>query len=391
MSLWNQGDTVVDYITLTDGAGNVITGASWSTIDAIDPDGEVFAVSVSEVDTGVYQTSFTASKSGRYYWSIKTTNISPNQSYEEDFSVSTPGSATTGVVESNAIEGTELSELVRMLAVRMGDFKRIKATEAGAADGTSFRDEIRLTAIPSDGLIGSELLFMAPSVSANYHQTAMVTGFSEDSQTLTLSPALTNQVMTADDAWLVNLHSEGHYLLDYIDAINNAIWRSYPNHLVPLTYIPTDDSDVFIPWDPNEPWLTLPTALKKIASVEAYQSDDEQHAFMIPMSPQNRSFSSGWWYDFGTKRLVINEGYRGSIDGFVIRIRGYGRPAKLVNYTDTTSVDAEWITEMAAEELKLAKGDQRQLASASMQRNNADNIRGKMVTITIPGTLDLGN
>lgn len=275
----------------------------------------------------------------------------------------------------------ELNELIRMVATRVGDFRRIVATANGTTN--AFTDARRLAAIPSHGLAGADLVVVFPSSSPNYLAGSRVIDFSEDTQTLTLKPNLPANVALGDQAWLTNLYSKGFYREEYIDAINSAIEASYPNFLLPLAH------EFTTPWDPATPFLTLPSTMKKVYGVVHYAAGGEADALPVPMALQNLGYLPGWWFDYANKRLTINDPFRSSLAGRTVKALGYGKATPLANATDPTPVDAEWLTDMAAEILKLGAGDQRLLANAAMLRNTADANRGKMATIAQPDTLDV--
>ena len=377
MSIFHQGDVVRDYLTLLDPAGDPILNATWATLQTDDPDEEDFFLSVDHIGNGTYKVEFTANKAGTYYFSITTVGLTPEQVFENTIAVDALG--VSGAVIGTAAYGPTLDELIEMTATRLGDFKKIIATDNGAADGTSFIDNFRLAAIPSASLKGANLTIVSPTDSPNYQYQTRVKDSSESSTLLTLEPGFPSIVLTGTVAQLTNLQSRGFWRSQYVDAINVAQSDAFPNHLVPLSYTyPVAFTD-------QDPVIPLPTHVTHVHTVQAWDAYGDIRT--IPGADQNSPLSHGWTFNEATGRITIGYPYLHEIVGRHIHLLGYGRPAPLVNPTDRTTVDAQWIAERAANLLRLGMGDQKRLAEASMFENQADRDILKIITFTEPGTI----
>lgn len=370
-----QGDIVRDYFTLVDTSNAVITGATLVVGATEDPNGDSFSLTISEIGGGVYKVEFLASLVGTWYYRVDTTGLTPNQSWEETFVIGPV--QLYGAELGTAAYGNTLLDLVRRVATRVGDFKTITATENGSADGSSFVDRRRLSAIPASSLKGAELTITSPANSPNYMQGTRISDSSESSQTLTLLPSLPYQVQIGDVAWITNIASRGFWWDQYLGAINETISASFPMHLVPITYTYPDS---FVESDPTIP---APLHLTHIYGVRYYDSDGWIRD--IPYSDQNLRTIPGWSVDSGYIRL--NGSVPSSVNGMTVQLLGYGRPAELVNPEDFTTLPTSWIVPTAANILKMGTGDQKQLALASMFNNMSDTMLVTAITQVQPGTV----
>jgi hypothetical protein len=373
------GQTIHDYFTAKDSDGDNLTGVIFDAGSTEDPLGDSFSLVVTEIGDGVYRVSFTPDRAGIWYYRIDSTNITPAQSWEENFTVAT--GAGTVISLDEAASGATLNELIKWVAVRSSDFLQIEATAAGSVDGTSFEDNLRLAAIPSQALSGASITFVSPDTSDNYLIERRISDFSEDTQVATITPAFPAQISTGDEAWVTNLRSKGHWRSEYINAINLAIAAAFPQNLVKVEYT---HGTV---WDQDEPYISLDSSLTHVYGVRV--DDGVQTPYLIPASAQNNGAYPGWFYDFGLGQLGITTYLSQSIHGTTVSVLGYGRAAPLVDADDRTPVDAEWISFYAAEILKGGTGDQKLLSQASRMENRGDVMRPKIISGLEPGTIQI--
>ncbi len=362
---------------MIDANGAFLTGVTIVVGATEDPNGDNFTLTIAEIGGGLYKVEFLASLVGSYYYRVDSVGITPIQSFEETFTI---GPVTLyGAALGTAAYGNTLNDLIKRVATRMGDFLKVVATTGGAGDGTSFPDSLRLSAIPSSSLKGSSLTIVSPTNSLNYLQETRVADSSEGGKVLTLSPAFPYPVLTGNEGWLTNLMSRGFWRNQYIDAINEVVASSHPMHLVPVSYTYPES------FSEDDPSIPAPLHLTHVYGVQYY--DSEGWEIDIPYSDQNLRTIPGWSIDAASATVLISGGFRSVMNGMSVRLMGYGRPAELTLPGDFTTLPAAYIVPAAAAILRQAKGDQKQLSSASMLDNRADSFLVTAITQVQPGTI----
>jgi hypothetical protein len=376
MADFSQGDTVRDYITVVDAGQQPVLGCTFTVVQTIDPDEDDFGLTIVEVGSGVYRVSFVAGKTGTYYWNIITaTGPEFPQQFENTFVISPL--LTFGVAIGVAATGVTLLDLVRMVATELGDFLEVVAT--APSDASTFTDELRLAAISPSVLKGSALTVVAPSTSLNYGLNRRILDSSEDATLLTLKPPLPANISTGDVAWITNLHSRGFWLSQYASAINTVVVESFPGHAVPLSYT---YPDVFSGADPAIP---LPQQMTHVYAVRATNSEGTTQP--VPLASWNTLGGPGWSFDASAGTIVIGDPYRCGMEGWQVTILGYGRAATLLNYSDVTTVDPEFIVNKAAASLRWSKGDQKRFPEAANFQSRSDLTMVKSFTMHEPNTI----
>jgi hypothetical protein len=377
MADFRVGDVVRDYLTVVDEDMVEQTGLNFTVEEALDPDGLTYAVNAVEIGGGTYRISFTATKSGTYYWRVQTVGLSVEQAFENTFVID-PFSIF-GAAISTSSYGVPLNDLVRMVAVEIADFREVEATIDGSADGSNFVDTLRLAAIQPAELKGASITVVYPEDSANAFIERRIVDASEDSTQVTVTPSFPSQVIAGQKAWIHNLHSRGHWRSQYIGSINNTILGAYPMHLIPLEYT---YPDVF---DEADPVIPLPAYMTHVYGVEATTATGQ--FLTVNASTHNILYGEGWAADSTTASLIFGGSYPSYIHGGSVRLLGYGRPATLVDHDDFTTVDAAWIVSRAAASLRWSSGDQRLFPVASNFQNIADTDLLKILTPLQPGTI----
>jgi hypothetical protein len=97
----------------------------------------------------------------------------------------------------------------------------------------------------------------------------------------------------------------------------------------------------------------------------------------------------GWFWDAANDRLQINSPYRDTAHNAYLSIRGYGRWGELVDGSDVTGIDYEWLVEATAAQLILSLRDNRRQSEAAMHFNRADALRIKASTAIMPNTVQI--
>jgi hypothetical protein len=338
MADYNQGDVVQDYFSVVDESLQPLLDVEFVVDATEDPDGESFLLEIVEVGDGVYKAFFTAAKTGEYYY-----------------------------------------DLVRRVATRLGDFRQIQATEAGASDGSTFVDNKRLAAIPASSLKGAGITIVSPG-NANYNVERRISDSSEANQTLSISPGFPAQVTIGQIGWVTNLQSRGHWWDDYRNAINEII-AGATHHKMPVDYT---YPGTFLATDPSIP---VPLHMTHIYRVQYLGPDNMLHT--VPQSSQNLQSVPGWTTDLASGRVIINGSWPSVLNGATIRLSGYGRPAELVDPGDFTSLNVAYIVPAAASLLRQSKGDAKLLSSASMMSNESIESMLGGITMMEPNTIQV--
>lgn len=377
MADFNQGDVIRDYLTVVDENMQGITGLAFEVMESIDPDGSTFTLQVTEIADGTYRVSWTATKVGVYYYHVQTIGLDLEQSFENTFTVG-PFSIYGAAINAGA-EGISLGNLVQQIASDIGDFKEVTATENGSVSGSNFVDHLRLAAVQPAALEGAGITIVYPEDSGNYLMERRILDSSEDATQLTVIPNFPAQVTVGQKGWITNLHSRGNWFSDYVNAVNNAIIAAFPHHLIPVDY---EYPDVFTTVDPQVP---APQYMTHVYAIHAY----DEYGTLVTVDPatNNNLWGTGWSVDRTTASFLFGGTYQHWLNGYRIRVLGYGRPSTLATFEDTTTVDAQWIKEKAAAALLWKSGDQRLFAQAANFQNLADTNMLKILTPLEPGVI----
>lgn len=362
MADFNQGDVVRDYMTVVDPNVVGITGLDWTIIEAIDPDSLAFPLTIEEIGDGTYRVSFTATKVGIYYYRVSTIGLTPDQEFENTFTIG-PFSIY-GATIGTAAYGVTLIELVEMVATELGDLLKLEATADGAIDGSNFTDQLRLAAIEPASLKGAGITVFDPATSLNYLAERRIIDSSDDTLQANVVPNFPAQVITGEKALVTNLKSRGWWFSQYVSNINNAILGIFPKHLIPVSY---DYPNSFSTVDPSIP---VPTYMTHIYAVHAYDGSGQR--VVLDHATANNLWGEGWSVNLSDASIAVGGRYNYWLNGYAVRLLGYGRPAKLVAATDFTTVDADYLKVKAAASMLWSKGDQRYFAQAANLNSQAD-------------------
>ena len=354
---------------LADTDNNPVVGAIFGEVENEDPDEEAFAYDIADKGNGVYEVRFTPTKVG-VYTLLLVSNTTPPQWWITEVEAT---GVVPGFVSTVVTNGRSLLQLLEDVATQVGDLMTLQATADGAADGSTWVDHFNLSAVSPKSLKGSELLCTVAAGDNQYAKARILESVPTDPPTATLIPALPEQVKAGDLADVVNVYSQGWHISDYVRIINQALNAAYPNHLAAITYQWTD------PFDRAAPTLDVPSTFSVIARVEWL---DAQGLWQeIPRAPSNTPGWNGWAWDAFSQKLVIGGEQRNWASGYSVRVGGYGKPTPLVAFTDQTDCDPEWLVSTASSYLLRAKRDPKLLAVSSMDANQANFIRPKMVSV----------
>jgi len=232
---------------------------------------------------------------------------------------------------------------------------------ANSADTTVYTDD-RAGYENDHHFRGSDLWFLNDAgTEANRGLTVRVADSTMADGTLTLRSGLVAAPVIGDEAWLYNIGGAGNHIHSYDATINDAI-RSLgeAGHPVYSELVPTV-------WDDGVTWWAIPEAFTHVSTAQYYDINDNwndipSHAIAI---------------DTVEKTFAISPEYAYYANGYDVNLLGRTAPTPLVNDTDTTEVDFEWLVYEAAASLLLQNRSQLMINKGGMLKNAADALRGK--------------
>ena len=371
------GETIRDSFSLVSTSNVPITGATFVVELNLDPDGAANAVTITEKGAGVYEVSFPVAKTGQHVIQVASVTVPVQRFLIEEYVY--PASPTPGPITGPDASGATLNDLIRVVAIRLGDHQELTATSNGALNGSTFVDTLNLAAIQANAFKGAELYMTTVGNAANLGKSVRVLTSSPVDGTLALTPSLPAQVVTGDVAELVNLEGKGYTRQRIRNALNAAIQSAGTGTLVPISQIVLD------PYSAQQTYLDIPPAFTHLYRVEHETSPDVWAE--VPQSYANNVGHTGWSVDQATGSLYISGYERNWANGHTVRLYGYGRPSTLTAGTDVTILDQEWLVSTACHYLTLSRGDPRTMQVASMFKNEADLLRAKIMTQMEPNTV----
>lgn len=368
------GDTLTDYFTILDADGALVVGATLTVDAAYDPGGASFAPTLLEIGNGLYSATWGADSAGVYTLRVLATLPDPDepQIFEFEHVVL---AIVAEVSPLTAPIGTTLDDIIRGVAMACRDYYEVEAT-TDAPDGTSFPDADNLSGKPAKTFKGADLFVLEAADTVNVGRHVRTID-SVDGALLFARP-LPGVIRTGDVAYLTDLESTGNSRRQYRTEINSRIKSSFPFALRDAAWTFTA---VF---DACAPYLTPPEEFTHISLV-SFPLYSDAAPTVIPFAEY--ADGDGWTWDAAHDRLQINTPYRDAAHNAYLTIRGYGRWPDLVEGTDITGVDYEWLVHATAGMLVLATRDPRRQSEAAMHFNRADALRIKASTSIMPNTV----
>lgn len=326
----------------------------------------------SELGGGFYRATYattTASALGLYEWAGTASNGTP---FVVNFDLN-PSTPTVTVVSASAASLTQtLAQLRRRLARELGDYTQLTCTANGTT--TTLIDTQRVNSATQDmrGRI------IVSTNGTNNGLQRVVTSFTDSTGTLTFA-ALTAATATNDTFDVFNKRGKGFAPSDYDAAINDAINDAFPLCLIEqvATITPAFDADAG-----GE--LTVPASFVYVHTVE-YQ-DEDGYWHNLPRSSRHAGY--GWTADAAAGELRILGAPGRSIDGFTVRLTGYGRQGTLSSDSDTCAIPAEWLIYKAAAALCLSAIDKDPTygPKVSVYEGRANGLRTRIRTLRKSGS-----
>lgn len=354
------GEKIIDYVSHTDAAGNLVSGATFTVVSSEDPNGDPFTPVVTDLGGGTYRIEIATprSKPGRWYLLLGDLALSPVRYYDGSWDVDAVPSEPT----SDASVGTSRLTLRRSVGRLLGDLVLLKATANGNA--TTLTDALSLQ--QQDGsLVGRQLYFASCAEPDNVGEVRRVSTNVRSTSSVTFAPALPAGTMIGDEVEMWNERGSSVTVDEVHDAINRAIRAAAATSVVPTVQA----TGVF---DQDDPYIDIPGAWQYFSRAQWQDTDgvwrDIPHAD-IRIDQANREL------EFRNRSRTI-------ADDRQTRIFGFSPPGVLAADTDATNIDPEWIAYYAANQLLIASAHRQSdsgaaLSKASWFGDQADKVRPK--------------
>jgi hypothetical protein len=369
MAYYVAGDTIQEpYVS-----DSLATGLTFTRVASyVNGSAVVWNPTITEVGNGAYLFTYVSSSDstlGSWVW-IATASNGETVTWPFDLNATT---ATVTVVSASAASLTQtLAQLRRRLARELGDYTAITCTANGTT--TTLIDTQRVNSATQD--MKGRII-----VSTNGTNTGLqrvVTSFTDSTGTLGFS-ALTAATAPNDTFDVFNKRGKGFAPSDYDAAINDAINDAFPLCLIEqvATITPAFDADAG-----GE--LTVPASFVYVHTVE-YQ-DEDGYWHNLPRSSRHAGY--GWTADAAAGELRILGAPGRSIDGFTVRLTGYGRQGTLSSDSDTCAIPAEWLIYKAAAALCLSAIDKDPTygPKVSVYEGRANGLRTRIRTLRKSGS-----
>lgn len=369
MAEFTVGDVLEEDVYVTDPHGNPLAGLAPTTHEGTGPAGAI-GFHVTEVGGGHYRIYSNPVALDGFY----SVRVQMNDPYNQQFNISfTVDPVVSDVDILTPGDRVQLAELRRMLARRQNDYIRVVATadssERQVIDAMNFVED-------TDHFRGAEIICVTGNRN-NVGQRRKIINSRYDAYQIELLSPFPSKILAGDTFDLFRVGRSGNSIAIYDAAINDAIRMAWPANREKLaatigTYARLDQG------------IAIPTIFTHVYDVHAY-IDDGYGWVQVP--PTNHRNGRGWFVNRGDRTLGVAGGLEWVVDEKAIRLYGYGRPEELVQDTDSTSTDAEWILEMAAGELLINELDQAVYPIGQSHINRADQLRAKMVVPSEPNTV----
>lgn len=323
-----------------------------------------FAPTLIEIGNGEYAVSFVPTVTGYVSMHIKYDQAGIEREFLGSFHV--VDDVTVGPLIGTQAGGVTLANLIRSTALRANDLIDTSASET-RADLNTWKDDLNLNE-DDNYFEGMELYITSGSSIGSTHR---VIGSSDG--VLTFTPPLSTPIQIGTTGELYNRRGVGFRRQEYKNVINMCIREGGSN-----AYNRTTQA-VATMVDGTNPTFTVPANMSHICKVQYQDAFGDWHD--IRRNPHN-----GWSYDRGNLLVWLHGGSLSIATNKALKVKGYAPNAELVNDSDRTGVDAEWLTQTAAWILQNSNPENAgNLAPGQFLSNRADALRGKMVTVMDAG------
>lgn len=269
---------------------------------------------------------------------------------------------------------TTLNALVRAIADAVRDLHEATATSATSSTSTFKAAE---DLYEDDRYFRGAEAYVAAGTAANLGLTRRISDNDLETQTLTFVTPLNVIAQVGDKLEITNLSSQGWRRVDYIRAANAAITEAHPHNRVVST---ANGATTFL----TDGLVAIPTAFTHLYGVEWQDTNGLWWPIRFTSTP-----SQGWFIDWTSLSVGLRGDVAGSANGRPLRFLGFTRAAELVNGSDSTETDKEYLVNYAAGSLILAKRREDNQSFGQYFLNRADALRAKMVRPAPAGTVQV--
>ena len=231
--------------------------------------------------------------------------------------------------------GSSLRDLRRAVGRQVRDLTVLTATANG--QDTFLIDNRNLVA--GDDIWKGRDLYFVDGTPDNIGEVRRSVSSSRADHTIGWGVALPFITQTGDvvEAW--NVRSKGWHPFEVNAAINDAILTADTTFNVPTYAV------IGTLFDESSPTIAVPATLPRVYAVEWQDADDNWHTVDRANAPDNY----GYYVNRGMGTITINGGdLRYSMNGYTVRLRGYGTLPQLEADTDTTELHANYVILQAA-------------------------------------------
>lgn len=250
-----------------------------------------------------------------------------------------------------------------------GDMLKCTATANGTT--TTFIDKIRL--YRGDGKLTGRIGWVASGTAANLYQMVRVTGNTRSTFTVTFTDtALTSATATGDVLELWNTDSMGYYPDDVNAEINAAIAACG-------SLVTSPDEEEVEDFDSSDPYLDIPSDWEFFGGVRYLDTSITEDGVWVEVEANDLNLD----IDVRNRRVRLMPEVANAAHSYTTRLYGDIASTALTLDTQSTNVDAEWLTHYVAYRLLLpqmgrtTQGDDDKATRMAFCKQVADAARGK--------------
>lgn len=262
----------------------------------------------------------------------------------------------------------------------LGDLLLLKATSDG--DENTFVDAVNLNA-EVGSYIGREAYFCGVDVpTPNAGQSRYVVDSSRAQHALAFSVPLPGPTLLGHECELVNLRGVGYHVHTVNEEINKSIRFAQRHQLFGL-------SSATVAPDVSTGLYPLPSDFRTVEHV--YYTDSAGHAQQLT-KVRSRG-NPGFIVDAINRTLLVTFPLQYAASAQTLRIDGLAEPQELLDDTEMTRVDGEWLVYQTESSLARARFQRSPTpetqAVMGMLQNQANALREQLATRRSPWSVDL--
>ena len=367
------GETLRSYIQYLYPNNEPITGATFTTVDALRSNGTVFSYTLEELGNGSYMVTVpTQPTDPAGEWSLVVEADLDGTRFEEVFDLRA-AHVPQFIPQPAQQAGASRAELRRAVASSLGDLIPVHATEEGQ-EGTII-DNVNL-AQSTNAFNGMEIICVSSAWPQNIGHIATVMSNSPAARSINIEPPLPMPSIQGDEFEMYNYRGNGWRVEQYNSAINQAISRAGDEHSpLPHSVDITHDKE----------YLEIPLEFSHFSGVHAIDRQGQRKE--VPAKDVNVLRS--------TRELTLKGrySYRGG-QYRTLKIIGSRRPDQLLTDDARTHIPFDWMVYEASAillgndvSMGMTQGERDRLLA--MQRQGADGRRSMVIRSFPPGTIKL--